>query len=281
MGGTTVFHKYLPGDTRERIKDLLSEAKMNQEELADRLGISGSSLNRYISGQTEKLSTDNIVAMAKIFHVSTDFLLCLTDIPFKTNYDIENLGLSVDAAKMLLKKEYDMDTLNILLTQPDFVLMVRQLTNLRQGTMEAGVESMNQMIASTVALLTEYAGAYPSDRNAAKQAILEIQGQQQPEYQVETAALEATLHRIIDDFKAGAEDYLDHTRKLTSNIMDRLISHIKKNLKDPMKLRGITPEIIVDQIMRDTAKVEMSDETREKFHAGLLAVFEEAKHFSA
>ena len=276
-----MLHKYMPGDTRERIKDLLSEAKMNQEELAEKLGISGSSLNRYISGQTEKLSTDNIVAMAKIFHVSTDFLLCLTDIPFKTNYDIEHLGLSVGAAKMLLKKEYDMDTLNILLTQPDFVLMVRQLTNLRQGTMEAGVECMNQMIASTLALLTEYPGAYPTDRNAAKQAILEIQGQQQLEYQVETAALEATLHRIIDDFKAGAEDYLDHTRKLTSNIMDRLISHIKKNLKDPMKLRGITPEIIVDQIMRDTAKVEMSDETREKFQTGLLAMFEEAKHFSA
>ena len=48
-----------------------------------------------------------------------------------------------------------------------------------------------------------------------------------------------------------------------------------------MKLRGITPEIIVDQIMRDTAKVEMSDETREQFKTGLLAMFEEAKHFSA
>ena len=276
-----MLHKYLPGDTRERIKDLLSEHGITQEELADKLGISGSSLNRYISGQTEKLSTENIVAMAKIFNVSTDFLLCLTDIPFKTNYDIEKLGLSVDAAKKLLKKEYDMDTLNILLTQPDFMLMVRQLTNLRQGTMEAGVEGINQMIASTVALLNEYAEAYPSDRNAAKQVILEIQGQQQPEYQVETAALEATLHRIIDDFKAGAEEYIDHTRKLTSNIMERLISSIKKNLKDPMKLRGVTPEIMVNQILRDTEKFEMSDETKEKFRAGLLAMFEEAKHFSA
>ena len=276
-----MLHKYLPGDTRERIKDLLSEHGITQEELADKLGISGSSLNRYISGQTEKLSTENIVAMAKIFNVSTDFLLCLTDIPFKTNYDIEKLGLSVDAAKKLLKKEYDMDTLNILLTQPDFMLMVRQLTNLRQGTMEAGVEGINQMIASTVALLNEYAAAYPSDRNAAKQVILEIQGQQQPEYQVETAALEATLHRIIDDFKAGAEEYIDHTRKLTSNIMERLISSIKKNLKDPMKLRGVTPEIMVNQILRDTEKFEMSDETKEKFRAGLLAMFEEAKHFSA
>ena len=33
-----MLHKYMPGDTRERIKDLLSEAKMNQEELAEKLG---------------------------------------------------------------------------------------------------------------------------------------------------------------------------------------------------------------------------------------------------
>ena len=276
-----MLHKYLPGDTRERIKDLLAERVMNQEELAERLGVNGSTINRYLSGQTEKLSTENIVEMARIFNVSTDFLLCLTDIPFKTNYDIEKLGLNVDAAKTLLRKEYDMDILNTLLTMRDFKVMVRQLSELTKGTMEAGVEGVNQMISSTISLLTEYAAAYPSDRNAAKQAILEIQGQRQPEYEAETDALEATLHRIIDDFKAGAEDYIVHTRKLTSNIMDRLVSHIKKNLKDPMKLRGITPEIIVNQIMRDTEKVEMSDETREKFHAGLLAMFEEAKHFSA
>ena len=276
-----MLHKCLPGDTRERIKDLLAERGMNQEELAEKLGVNGSTINRYLSGQTEKLSTENIVEMARIFNVSTDFLLCLTDIPFKTNYDIEKLGLNADAAKTLLRKEYDMDILNTLLTMRDFKVMVNQLSELTKGTMEAGVEGVNQMISSTISLLTEYAAAYPSDRNAAKQAILEIQGQRQPEYEAETDALEATLHRIIDDFKAGAEDYIVHTRKLTSNIMDRLVSHIKKNLKDPMKLRGITPEIIVNQIMRDTAKVEMSDETREKFHAGLLAMFEEAKHFSA
>ena len=276
-----MLHPYLPGDTRERIKDLLSEHDMTQEQLAEKLGISGSSLNRYISGQTEKLSTENIVEMARIFNVSTDFLLCLTDIPFKTNYDIEKLGLSAEAAKALLKKEFDMDILNILLTKQDFKIMVRQLSDLRRGTLEAGIEGVNQMITSTVSLLNEYAAIYPSDRNAARQAILEIQAQRQPEYKAETDMLEATLHRIIDDFKAGAEDYIDHTRKLTSNLMDRLVSHIKKNLKDPMKLRGITPEIIVNQIMRDTENIEMSDATREKFRAGLLAMFEEAKHFSA
>ena len=56
---------------------------MIQAQLAEKLEISESSLNRYISGQTDKLSTENVVKMARV-----DFLLCETDIPFRTNYDI-------------------------------------------------------------------------------------------------------------------------------------------------------------------------------------------------
>ena len=51
-------HEYLPGDSRERIQDLLIERKMTQAQLAEKLEISESSLNRYLSGQTDKLSTE-------------------------------------------------------------------------------------------------------------------------------------------------------------------------------------------------------------------------------
>ena len=50
-----MLHKYMPGDTRERIKDLLSEAKMNQEELAEKLGISRSYVSRIEKRALEKL----------------------------------------------------------------------------------------------------------------------------------------------------------------------------------------------------------------------------------
>ena len=52
-----------------------------------------------MSGQTNKLSCESLVGIANIFHVSTDFLLCLTDIPYRTNYDIEALGLSAGAMR--------------------------------------------------------------------------------------------------------------------------------------------------------------------------------------
>ena len=75
-------HKYFPGkpgNSRERIQDLLRENNMSQAELAEKIGLSESALSRYLSGQTDKLSADNIVSIARVFDVTTDFLLCLTD----------------------------------------------------------------------------------------------------------------------------------------------------------------------------------------------------------
>ena len=117
-----MLHKYLPGSIRERIQDLLLEHNMTQAQLAERIGISESSLNRFLSGQTDKLSSDNVMAIAGIFHVSTDFLLGLTDIPYRTNYDLEKLGLSAQAAKNLLTNKVNANMLSALLEMPTFTV---------------------------------------------------------------------------------------------------------------------------------------------------------------
>ena len=83
MSGT-----YLPGDTRQRIQDLIKNRKVTQAELADKIGISESALSRYLQGKTEMLGDGYIIRIAKLFEVSTDFLLGETDIPHRKNYDI-------------------------------------------------------------------------------------------------------------------------------------------------------------------------------------------------
>ena len=55
--------------------------------------------------------------------------------------------------------------------------------------------------------------------------------------------------------------------------MEKYFSDLKKSGKDPMKLRGITPEMLVKPIMEKTHELEMTDEAREKFQDGLLALF--------
>ena len=92
---------FLPGTIRERIKDLMKSKKMTQAELAVRIGMAESTLSRFISGSTDKIGNENIIRIARVFNVSTDFLLGEVDIPDRMNYDISELGLSVQAARNL------------------------------------------------------------------------------------------------------------------------------------------------------------------------------------
>lgn len=66
---------YLPGDARERIIDLMKEKSMTQQELAARTGMTVGTLSRFLCGKIDKLSADNVISIARIFQVSTDFLL--------------------------------------------------------------------------------------------------------------------------------------------------------------------------------------------------------------
>ena len=268
-----MLHKYLPGDIRDRIKTMIEENRISQNELAEKLGMDSGTLSRYMTGKTIKFSAENIIEMARIFNTSTDFLLGLTDIPFKTNYDIEKMGLSVDAAKKLLRQEFDMDILNSLLVSPDFVLLVHQLKQLHDGTQAAAFAGMNEMIDSCSNLLREYGDKYPSKRRAVQQATLDIQSVKQPEYKADLSAIEATFQRMTEHLRDGAAEYIEETRKLTSRIMEKYISSLKKRIKDPMKLRGITPEMFVKPIIEEMQGLKMGDEIRAKLEEGLMAMF--------
>lgn len=147
-----MIHEYLPADCRERIKDLLKEREMSQAQLAEKIGISESAFSRYLSGQTDKLSTENIVAIAKVFDVTTDFLLCLTDVPFTTNFDIEKLGLSVKAAEKLLQRKVDPTVVSQLIELPAFNRLIFQLAAVQRGVLDAGYQYMNEMFSAAKTL---------------------------------------------------------------------------------------------------------------------------------
>ena len=60
----------------DRIKFLREEKKLTQSDLARQLGITRSSVNAWELGISVP-STQYIVELARIFHVSTDYLLCV------------------------------------------------------------------------------------------------------------------------------------------------------------------------------------------------------------
>lgn len=65
-------------DLAMRIIDLRESTDMTQTELAKRLHLSKSSMSKIESG-TRKVSSDELLVLADIFNVTTDYLLGRTD----------------------------------------------------------------------------------------------------------------------------------------------------------------------------------------------------------
>lgn len=72
----------------EKLKSLRLEKKLTQKQVADRIGLAISAVSSYESG-TRYPSYDVLVKLARIFHVSTDYLLGITD---TRNIDVTGLN---------------------------------------------------------------------------------------------------------------------------------------------------------------------------------------------
>lgn len=273
---TNTLHRYFPGEpgnSRERIQDLLRERGMSQAELAEKIGLSESSLSRYLSGQTDKLSADNIVAIARVFEVTTDFLLCLTDIPFTTNYDIAKLGLSVKAAEKLLRRKVNPGTVSQLIETQGFNLLIQQLDAARQGTYDAGYLYMSEMISGARSLFADAAQENPDDRHAMKKTLEDMRSLQAMPRQIELAGVEDAMRQIVAEFRKGTESYLAETQKLTSEIMRKITGSLRTQMNNPAKLRGITQEMMADSIIDCLKDTELTEEQKAALKADLLPLF--------
>ena len=165
-GAQSMERKYLSGNIRERLQDLMKERKITQSELAAKIGMDVSTLSRFISNATGKLGDENIKKIAKEFEVSTDFLLGVTDIPDRMNYDIAELGLSVQAAKNLYTGKVNAEVVNRLLENKNFAAMTNMIAHYFDDTLAAGYAAQNQMYATLSALLMGEAKQHPEDREA-------------------------------------------------------------------------------------------------------------------
>ena len=112
--------EYLPAPSNVRLADLMKERNISQPELAKEIGCSKSTISRFISGAKGTLTHEQVLKIARLFNVSTDFLLGETNIPDRKNYDIAELGLSVEAAKNLYTGRVNAEVVNLLLENARF-----------------------------------------------------------------------------------------------------------------------------------------------------------------
>ena len=231
---------YLPGKIRDRIQDLMKSRKVTQAELATRIGCSESMLRRSISGQPDKLGDENIIRIARVFNVSTDFLLGEVDIPDRLNYDISELGLSVQAARNLYTHKVNPKVLTALLENPAFANTTNLISGYLDDELATGFAAQNQLYATVASMLKGQPEAARDDKRF-----------QTPVYQADQAENKRSFMAAVQAVKKEIGNDLSATRELTSRATKKIYAELTKGQKKPS--RKITPEQIGEAVAQSVS----------------------------
>ena len=250
---------YLPGDTRQRIQDLIKNRKITQAELAEKVGLSNSALSRYLQGRTTNLGDGFIIRIAKYFDVSTDFLLGETDIPDRKNYDIEELRLSAETAKLLYTGKVDASVLNQLIEHPRFPQLLLLLARYRDETMIAGINAMNQILTFMRSLTLDQANLHPEDAVAVKNATQDLKLLATPPVTADTNTIQNLFMQIVRDIKKNAESNANEQQAATAEVLKQLRENLTKD-GEAVNLSTISAEDLTTAVINTIAAAGIPEE---------------------
>ena len=267
---------WLPSDTRQRIQDLIKDSSITQAELAGIIGLSESALSRYLKGQTEMLGDGYIIKIAKYFNVSTDFILGETNIPDRKNYDMEELGLSAESAKLLYPGKIDARILNLLLENPRFPQLAALLARYQNEIVKSGIAAMNQQLSFLSSLLLDQADNNPDSAESARQAAQDISAIRTPIINADTTAIQNVFMLIVRDIKEQGETIVTDSKAASAEVMQKLRKELSKGQDSP-DLRNLTAEDLTAAVMKTIAATGISEDTLQSLGSAYTKVLEEMK----
>lgn len=255
-----------------RITGLRECEDMTIEELAAKIGVNATTLGRMEKGQTQKIGSDVLVALAREFNVSADFLLGLTNIPDRKNFCIDELGLSAQAVRNLYTRKVNTDVVNQLLEHPRFAKLTAMIAQYLDDTFAAGVAAQNQIFSSMSKVLLSIGRSNPELEASEKAAARAVSLAKVPPHQVELTKMQNTFVLMLKELKRDAGSALEPAKMATKEIVSKMMTELTKGKDSP--LASITPEQITNAIVHTVDGAKLDPEKLAEFQGGLNALFE-------
>ncbi len=265
--------KWLPSDTRNRLIDLCKSRKISQSQLAGVLGVDRSALSRFLRGKTDSLSHEHVIAIAKYFNVTTDFLLGETDDPGRINYDIGELGLTVKAAERLFTRKVDPAVLCKLLEHERCGELIHEIGLYLDETMASGIAAQNQLLNSLSNMLSEHAAEHSEDKPAAEAAAQTVLAMRQPLY-TERDRIRSDFDQIVADMKKDGPPNAKRAALLTRGTMQDMRARMQKGSQG-FDLHHLNPEIMADSIVGPLDMTDCPESLRPKMNRLMARIRED------
>lgn len=247
--------RYLPSTPQQRLQDLMKEHKITQAVLAKKIGVTESTLSRFINGTKDTLSLDQMIGIARIFNVSTDFLLCMTDVPDRKNYDISELGLSAEAARNLYTGRANPKVISRLLENRRFAQLTNMIALYFDDTLASGFAVQNQIFQTLSSMLLGTGKEQPDARKAAQQAAQVTALNKMPIYQADLTNIQNQFMAVLREIKK--EIGTETGKPLTKEMVELMYSETMKG-QDALH-PSVSPEQFVDLIIASVSGMELAD----------------------
>ena len=250
---------------QERLKDLRVERGLTLEQLSAETGISKSALGKYEADDFKDISPFSMVALAKFYGVSTDYLLGLTERKNHPSTELDALHLGDDAIEVLRTGKFNHRLLSELICHKDFQrfmldaeIYVDRIADMRVKDMNAVLEAVRQMA------LMKNGG----EENDLHLRTLEVAQIREDEY---FGSL------IADDLKGILRDIRNEHRPDTMTADESsLVATVQGQLQDAMNFEGSSEEKKAKALLA-TLGIDYDAITMEQF-VNLIEVLKLSRH---
>ena len=188
-----------------RLSNLRKDHDLSQKQLANQLHVTHSQISRIESGETKNPNISIVIDAARFFHVSTDYLLGITQITSPKSYDISELGLSEEAVTRLITTRIDVDILNRLLEHEHFPKLCIMIRNYFDDTIAEGIMARNKVIDLAVDQLTDLMTVEPSKRKEIIKDKQFLSSQRLGANEADIEKIKIQFMAIVRDIKSGMQ----------------------------------------------------------------------------
>ena len=245
----------------ERITDLRTMTGLSQKELADRIDVPTSTLCRIEQGKIANVSNDVLIKLANFFNVSTDYLLGLTNVKFKKNVELSELGLSNKALFALLSGSVNGPLLSRIIEHPHFVTLLDTADAYFKDAHKSGIQSRNDVINLATASLKDFMKEHPENRMEISHDIRQLNAEKIGGDEADLSKLRNIFMSILKDIKA---DYDTVPQNIGSTEFQEMLSAIKTQSDDIQAKHPVTETDIANITASLLSGVNALDETETK-----------------
>jgi len=157
---------------QEKLKDLRVEHGLSLEQLADATKISKSALSAYEVDEKREITSYNLYTLAKFYHVSSDYLLGLTETRQGSALSSDSLHISDDAVKVLQDEKYNPLLLSEILTNDNFLRLMVDAEIYVDGNVATQFHTLDKMVDAERMIFVKK--LHPNDYNLQMETLKRI-----------------------------------------------------------------------------------------------------------